>query len=745
MFCSNLTLLGDCMKSNVVYRENGYLLLPKECLSFDILAEWFIRHLNDNVYIIESEQIVGVIRCKDFENNLRDGKELPTIRHDFACVNSKETKNRLNIYKQFDDDITLFRLPVIDDGIIKGEYYNSLSYKENTERYHIKNIIPELKAFRHEIRDYFSKRKCGNIAVIIDENDWYAEKVLSQILGDLCFFCHNYNDIEKIRKKACLDAILDLKYPDEYRNYYIGKKQITESVLIIFEIMSDILTRLFVEYCRRFEINIVAVYAIGKEDISGFGPADESIMSKNKTLIDTLSDEAYLKKFYRSNRECFRYATDKKFGQLGGRVVRFNGLYNHLVDVESEYINVNRGIRRTCDEPEVYINDIHVFGPCIAQGICVTDAYTIESYLQRLINEKMPKRFRVVNHGSATHTPYASYCNDFFNAMDTEFCEGDIVLILDAFTEHGFKILKKNRIPIICDLHLFDGFENLFLNSTYHCNHIANSMYANLIYQELIKRGIISIDNDCCNKAKKTIKSYYEVNNVNLEFRDDALLHNKELLEYRDSLIKLRIPRYDSKKIGAICTQANPFTKGHKALVEYASRIMDYVYVFVAQDSLSSIQFLERIDIVKDTVKEYRNVMVLSSGSYLSSYRTFPDYFSVAKKNSGFDLRNVWAETKIFAEIYCPALGINYRILGEEPNDRYTHELVKHLEETLPHYGINVLIIPRVLSDNNEIISASRVRSILSEGNDEGLEHFITPYAISVLKRYYNEYIAKDQ
>lgn len=728
------------MRNNIVFRQDGYLILSKEELNYDTLIEWFIRHLNDNVYIVESGRIIGLISCKEFENHLRDGRGMPPIKEDYPFVDISMASDRIKIYKAFRDDITLFRLPLMEDGRIVGEYYNSLSYKENTERYHIKNIIPELRAFSSEISNYLVEKKWNRIVAIIDENDEYTIEVLQQINRVKIVFCHDYSSARDRLKSDEGDVVLDLKYPDEYREYYTEKLGIKDKVFIIFEMMSEILTRSFVSYCNKYGIHLVAVYAVGKEDISFLGKKDESKMSSNKTINDVLADQEYLKKFYYDNSECLEYATDKSFGQLGGRVVRFNGLYNRLLDVKSKYINVVYGERKTCGSPDSYSNSIHFFGPCIVQGICVTDDYTIETYLQKKINDRMPNSYKVVNHGSATHTPYGSFCNDWLFAMDTEFDCGDIVVIMDAFTDQAFDILRENQIPIISDCHMFDGSENLFLNNTYHCNHIANSIYADLIFEKLFGDNM-ELFSKGCGLRRQHIKKYFSICDINLDFRDDAFLNNTELLEYRDKLKKQRVPDYKNKKIGAICTQANPFTRGHLALVEYASKKMDYVYVFVSQDSLSPIQFLERMDIVRDAVKELDNVIVLASGSIFSSYRTFPDYFSAAKNYPEFDIANVGAEVRIFAEVLCPALGIKYRILGEEPVDMYTRNLVECFKRELPKYGINVIIIPRVLSENDEeIISASRVRNKLENRDYEGLDKYITPYAVQLLQKYYEEF-----
>lgn len=729
------------LKTNIIFRNKGYLVLQERDISFDELSEWFICHLNDYVYIKRDNEFVGVIKCKDFENSLREQKTEIVITNNFKFVNRDVNNDRINVYRLFRDDPTLFRLPLIQEGEIVGEYYNSLSYKENTERYHIKNMIPELGAFHGDILRFFSERNVNQLAVITDEDDLYVKQRISNIHGiDINFYSSYQEYVEDIRTGIKVDAILDIKYPDEYRNYYIDNLSIAEKVYIIFDIMSDILVRKFCEYAQMNDLNIMAVYAVGKDDIAYFGRDDQGVMSKNKTINDVLADEEYLKKFYLENKECFEYATDKKNGRLGGRVVRFNGIYNSIMDVSSKYINVKNGVRNTIGNPDVYSKSIHFFGPCIVQGICVTDSFTIESYLQRLLNEHCSDGIRVLNYGSATHTPYGSFCNDFLHAMSMEFNKGDMIVIMDAFTEEALQVLKDNNVPILMDNSLFDGTSNFFLNNTYHCNHMANEIYAEFIFQYLTENKFLIPD--VCTGAQEKVVDFFTNNNIDLSFRDDSFIYNREVIEYSKELKENAFVTTKGDKIGGICTQANPFTLGHRSLVEYASREMDYVYLFVAQDSLSDIQFLERLDIVKDSVRDLENVKVFSTGTYLSSYRMFPDYFTVSNKKNEFNITNVWAETRIWAEVYCKALGINYRILGEEPFDQYTNQLINHLKETLPLYGIETVIIPRALSSDKEVISASVVRRKMVEKNYDKLDAFITPYAIELLKRYY-EYLSE--
>lgn len=710
------------MSRNIAFRKDGYLILSIKEIEFDNLIEWFICHQNDYVYLQEAGKIVGVIQGKEFENQLRNGNAELVIQTDLPFLTHEETENRIYIYQMFEDDLTLLHLPVIDNGVLKGEYYDSMRTQENTERYHIKTMIPELQMFYNQIASFFIKHKIKEIVAIIDNDDDYTKKILMGFPNIDITFVHNYS-----AAIAMGMIILDLKYPDEYRSYY---KLDQSNVLTIFDVMSEVLLDEFLDFCNENRIQLVAVYAVDKKDITYLSSKDCGMMSSDKVLYDVLGDKKYLKKFYRSNKS-YEYATSKEVGPLGSRVVRHNGIYNYLMDCESEYINVKRGIRQTEFVPESWKKEIHVFGPCVAQGLCVTDKYTVESYLQKKLNKKKKNTYKLFNHGVATHTPYGSFCNDFLTAMDVDFHSGDMVIIFDAFTPYIFDLLKTRGVLIIQDNTMFDGTANYFLNSSYHCNHLANRKYADLIFSGLVKNEVLDTD-----LRPTPVSSYYKKRDVDFSFRDDWFLQNRELLNYVENVKKLRLPDAENLKLGAICTQANPFTKGHLALTQKASDELDHVYIFVVQDSLSALPFLDRMDIVCDAVNGLPNVTVLSCGSFMSSYRTFPDYFTVAKYREAFDLNNVITDTKIFAGLFCKALGITFRYLGEEPQDPYSNKLVKHFLETLPKYGITPVLMERISVDDCPI-SASVVRRLVKDGNINIALKYTTPRAVELMRRYY--------
>ncbi|MBQ9442198.1 MAG: [Selenomonadaceae bacterium] len=72
----------------------------------------------------------------------------------------------------------------------------------------------------------------------------------------------------------------------------------------------------------------------------------------------------------------------------------------------------------------------------------------------------------------------------------------------------------------------------------------------------------------------------------------------------------------------------NPFTLGHEYLIEYASKKVKKLYIFVVEEDKSEFKFADRFELVKRGVKKFSNVEVLPSGKFIISQQTFSGYFN---------------------------------------------------------------------------------------------------------------------
>ena len=104
------------------------------------------------------------------------------------------------------------------------------------------------------------------------------------------------------------------------------------------------------------------------------------------------------------------------------------------------------------------------------------------------------------------------------------------------------------------------------------------------------------------------------------------------------------------------------------------------------------------------------------------SLLTLPGYFS--KDSKTFDTIDASKDLNIFAQCIAPTLGINIRFAGTEPLDKFTCEYNKSMKKELPKFNIEFCEIDRKAINGN-IISASKVRQLLSEQKFEEIEKYV--------------------
>ncbi|MDF2881961.1 MAG: citrate lyase ligase [Clostridiaceae bacterium] len=181
--------------------------------------------------------------------------------------------------------------------------------------------------------------------------------------------------------------------------------------------------------------------------------------------------------------------------------------------------------------------------------------------------------------------------------------------------------------------------------------------------------------------------------------------------KYLNSLIKQYNLNTDIAK-GALVMNCNPFTLGHRYLVEKASAQCEQVLLFIVQEDKSLFPFRERYNMVKQGVRDLENVKVIPGGQYIISKATFPSYF-IRKE----ELRTKAYEeidASIFGRYFCSKLSINKRFVGCEPYCNVTNSYNETLKRILPKYGVELIEIERNKYEQN-YISASMVRQLIRE------------------------------
>jgi len=187
----------------------------------------------------------------------------------------------------------------------------------------------------------------------------------------------------------------------------------------------------------------------------------------------------------------------------------------------------------------------------------------------------------------------------------------------------------------------------------------------------------------------------------------------------------------DNGEKAGIVMNCNPFTFGHRYLIERASQENKEVVIFIVEENLSVFPFEVRYNLVKKGVEDLKNVTVLPGGDYIISSNTFPSYFLKQEDDRLKAYTNL--DAGIFGRYIAPVFNIKKRYIGTEPLDRVTEKYNEALLEIMPKFNVEVVLIHRLLKDNRTI-SASEVRSLIKQGDWETLKGFVPSVTFDYLK-----------
>ena len=168
--------------------------------------------------------------------------------------------------------------------------------------------------------------------------------------------------------------------------------------------------------------------------------------------------------------------------------------------------------------------------------------------------------------------------------------------------------------------------------------------------------------------------------------------------------------------VGACVMNCNPFTLGHRYLIETAAKEVDTLYVFILSEDKSRFSAADRIEMARLGTSDLKNVKVLPTGDYLISSKTFPTYF--LKDREAAPKAQCELDIEIFAKYFAPRFNISRRFVGSEPLSPLTNLYNEALLENLPQKNIEVTVIER-LEREGAPISASAFRSFLDNGEIE--------------------------
>ena len=365
-----------------------------------------------------------------------------------------------------------------------------------------------------------------------------------------------------------------------------------------------------------------------------------------------------------------------------------NNIYTRLKDTKSRYFNVVNGERMTVGQPEEAERTIWFFGPCFVVGGYVEDKYTIESILQERLNRE-GYSCRVVNCGC-----YENLYQRMVHITSTPMKPGDIMVIhVKNRSIEGtesidmMELLDRKNVPT-----------EWLLNLPVHCNHKVNKIYADDLFERMVRGNVLTGE---VKEGQRTMLSRaLAVNSLYLDLYFNDFRPEKGMV------------------VGSIDIHGNPFTLGHRYLIETASKQVDRLFVLLIEDDLGIFSYAERFAMAVEGTQDLQNVKIVPGGPFQATRNVFREYFVKVKPT---DMReSATLDTLIFAEIIAKRLGITRRFLGDErhnPKMQFFNELMK---ETLPRYGIEVIELPRAQA-GGRAISASLARNAAAEGDRETL------------------------
>ena len=642
---------------------------------------FYQEHFYDNIYFLDTtERFVGYTNYElEIGNN---------IVMDNNCLSYNCSVK--DVHSWFESNPGKYRVPVVKDERLVGEYYDSDSNGKCLYQRIEDNALEIAACFKEELQEWAAKK-----TIVVVGTDTTKVQLLCQIIPSAK---------QEITIYEKYDCIIDLNLCPDFRRIIKGR---TINEFSMSEIIFPIIVRKMWSFVCENNINFYVFDGIRKSELNGL--SSKEMQNTTKCIEEILIDDEYISSFVDTDIASRTFLADHKFdlNQLAQFVS--NGIHNVLVDHSEKYLNVVNGERLTIGSPKIYDRMIHMYGPCVVFGLCVADSQTIASHLQLLLKEKKQTSVHVINHGLSYGK---DLLNDMLYMMATPLAQGDVVIWFSGFTDHEIALFKEIGIKVYSLKDSVSNLHNWFLNNPFHCNSITNKNYANVMHKIL---SFAKYDKYSTNRV-----SMIEKYQLPLSYDADAILHSERLEDYIKFIRSYKVA--DSTVIkGCVVINANPCTKGHLHLINEALKKVDLLYVFLVQESTLGFSYLDREKMVNLELKNKKNVVLLPGGDIFTTAIGFPEYF-----NRSSHKVNPMKNHKIFCEKIAPTLDITVRFFGEEKDGDVTHQLNVTAKAIFPAYGIKVYIIPRLMYDG-KAISAKDVRRYIKNKDYEQCRPLLSP------------------
>ena len=391
-----------------------------------------------------------------------------------------------------------------------------------------------------------------------------------------------------------------------------------------------------------------------------------------------------------------------------------------LVDFTSTSLNTRHGLRVTLHQPQTPKRSIFLVGNCIMYGVGNTDACSPASLLQKHLNERAAEQGFIVHNYSFICGGGQELLKNTLDVLRTVPAKkGDIIIVGAEASVWGFDCCDLSQKSIRPH-----NYGEIFADTDSHLSQAGNEMMAGELFSFLSKHAFYPV--------KSQIERSISTPSVKNALIDKDVDEDVQLKAYKQKLTKI-YHDYLRPVIGSIVMNCNPFTKGHRYLVEQALSKCDKLIVFVVEEDKSYFPFADRLALVKENLADLKNVLVLPSGQFILSARTFKEYFN--KESLQEQKIDASLDVALFGREIAPSLDISIRFAGEEPLDKVTAQYNAEMGHLLQQYDVKFVEIPRLKREGMPI-SASQVRRLLKERDFRNIRKLVPEATYRYLRRF---------
>lgn len=268
-----------------------------------------------------------------------------------------------------------------------------------------------------------------------------------------------------------------------------------------------------------------------------------------------------------------------------------------------------------------------------------------------------------------------------------------------------------------------DGHSNVMLFTKPKNRQLFESLSFRLLAEApeavLMETGIGGINNtvEALKKIREESEKYKEYNKECKEEEKTNL--NTSPSQHHNTTTPHHLTTTTPRR-GVVVMNCNPFTLGHRYLIEQAAKQVERLFVMVVREDCSLFAYAERKAMVEQGVAHLKNVTVIDGSEYAISQATFPTYF-LKRLDDAADTQML-LDLDLFRRHIAPALGTTVRFVGTEPTDRLT----RHYNQLMHEVLADVRETARLEKKGNAV-SASRVRKAMEQGDMSTIRQLVPP------------------